>query len=202
MNIIWPYVSDAKILPDCTAVVGWPCGLRFTANSAGETQTALRRNELLRPARRRSFIMWKIIIPRALLAVILLGSLDIALAQWLRQLNANPCAPDSTANPSALMASPVDRNRSAIPMGIRELLVSMQREQPVSPQCAEALRSVGQLSRRSERQPVRSGPGGQPLRTLRHSGLARRHRQSVPCPESEPCWQPQQRVPLGLVDPG
>jgi hypothetical protein len=41
--------------------------------------------------------MWKSIIPRASLAVILLGSLDIALAQWIRQLNPNPCAPDSTA---------------------------------------------------------------------------------------------------------
>ncbi len=74
--------------------------------------------------------MWKTIIPRALVALILLGGLEIALAQWLRQLGANPYAPDSTANRSAVIASPVDRNRSAIPMGIRELLVSIQLEQP------------------------------------------------------------------------
>lgn len=128
--------------------------------------------------------MWKTIIPRALLAVIVLGSLDIALAQWLRHLNANPCAPDFT-NRSALMASPIDRNRSAIPMGIRELLVSIQGEQPVSAHCAEALRSVAQLSRPIERQPVRSGLEKKPVRTPRQSGLAWRHRQSVPCPESE-----------------
>lgn len=155
----------------------------------------------LKPARRRSFIMWKTIIPRALLALILIGALDVALVQWLRQLGANPYGPDSTANRSAVIASLVDRNRSAIPMGIRELLVSIQLEQPLSAQCAEALRSVGQLSR-SERQSVSSGLGAQPVRTQRHWGLARRYRQSVRCRVSAPWWQPQQRVPLGLVDPG
>jgi hypothetical protein len=110
--------------------------------------------------------MLKTTIPRALLALILLslGALDIALAQRLRQLGADPCAPDSTANRSALMASPADRNRSAIPLGIREFLLSIRREPPVSAQCAEALRSVAQLSRLSERQPVRSGPVGQLVR--------------------------------------
>jgi len=145
--------------------------------------------------------MWKTIIPRALLALIVLGALDIAQAQWLRQLSANPYAPDPTADRSALMANPVDRNRSAIPMGIRELLASIQLVQALSAQCAEALRSVGQLSR-SERQSVSSGLGAQPVRTRRHGGLARRYRQSVRCRVSAPWWQPQQRVPLGFVNPG
>ena len=146
--------------------------------------------------------MLKTTIPRALLALMLfLGALDIALAQWLRQLGGDPCTPDSTANRSAPMASPVDRNRSTIPLGIREFLLSIRREQPINAQCAEALRSVAQLSRLSQRQPVRSAPVEQPVRAPR-SGRARRHQQSFRRSRCVPCWQPQQRVPLGLVNPG
>ena len=184
-------------------MVGCLCDPGSRGIRPGETPTALRRNEYLRTARRRLFIMLKTTIPHAWLALILLflGALDIALAQWLRQLGADPCAPDSRANRSALMASPVDRNRSPIPLGIREFLLSIRREQPISAQCAEALRSVAQLSRLSQRQPVRSGPVEQPARAPR-SGRARRNQQSFRRSRSVPCWQPQQRVPLGLVDPG
>ena len=177
---------------------------RFTRNSPGETPTALRRNEYLRTARRRLFIMLKTTIPHAWLALILLflGALDIALAQRLRQLGADPCASDSRANRSAFMADPVDRNRSPIPLGIREFLLSIRREQPVSAQCAEALRSVAQLSRLTERRPARSARGEQSVPALSQSGRARRHQQSFRRLRSVPCWQPQQRVPLGLVNPG